>query len=1348
MTRVNSQVIKFSSILFISLIIVSQFSFLFAYLVLPFNSMGTNLDGIGNTPVTGKSINLTSTTGIVNETGDSLPIILAQNISQSMIIDNPVRIIGDTKYFNMPINTSSPNWQISSTNISISDLGADNVSYYVENYPEEVASNQNFWDVLCAQEFKISTDVRISNFSFFIQDGEALAGNRYWSVAILNSTRSVLTNFITYPALNLTNEVIKQVMPTTKTQAHWETFDMGDVRINASDTYIDPQGYAHFFAVIKMQASLIPSKYTYLANDQTNGDAGAAWAGIMFGPFPLFVSFIEGDFCLQVGMSPVNDPPSIADLGIKIVNPLPLPFVNETNEYGFQKQDGVVAFNLSPTVAMTPCQNFTLTETGRVKNITLYLKVQSQMFAPLMAVIMKSNATNTGPDIGSTVAEFDQNLVDFSDYFVTNLAPGEPDFVGWHTFTFLDPPQLDAGMYWWAMLAITNGTTNGNVTLYGNDTAPLKNVWSLNNTLEITGGVNVGWQNTQKVDYTYACVVGVTYGEGFLEFTNNSWVNDTRWTPDAQGIYTFELISKWLGGISFNASAFCLIISETTAVTQFLANEEWNYALWNATCTADFPFPSVDDQDIINATIPFWNLTGIFRDSILHADWTTSISNGNRTLQVRNATSGNWRIDANTTTLSSEVVHLKKEGIQYNPATNGTIFDDYRFNVSITGQTSGNIRVVGLYPYPNNFTTFELSQSIAGPGPELHNVSFDWQPSIDPLAIGGTYRFLMLWENGSFAAINNYTFEILPNPTNLTLIQNVARNPYVNDTTQSITVLYNETRRTENVSGAIIGATLAGKPLDWEDVYFRTQNQPDRGKYRIEINTTGLSTGSYSLEAWAYKPGYENQSMTSILIQVEPVPTNLTSLKQNYTTLQDEEITLTVSYTDLFHVAPIDWAIVNYTIFNSTFTRNGTLPRVFPGESLYSKDVDLAGISPNISAYKINVSATATDCNPRFILLDLYIQNKTSTEILILDPDEPQMLIEGQELTIQILLRDAVNLTGIEGATVRFVFTGKLNEKFAVTDGNGIATLVINVPGEPTLGFTVHLDGTSLLAKTQTSFTFSITIISQTQLMLFIGLGVAAILAVVAASIFGVYSVRKRSKKKKRLEREAGFKKIQNKFIDVANIQHLLVIEKNSGANIYNYSLGESEYNADLISGFLQAISSFQVEFDKKGKQDKGYTLSYGDFTILLKDSDLIRAALILDAQPSEELRRNLDRFTQEFQSHYRPILVQWNGELTPFKTATYIVAKNLEISLIYPHRLTDLGRMVSRGKMPSGRVLSDLDRGLLKLANTIMITNKADYFYLPAFIEFADTRKESRLEIVGTIYNLIKRGYIDPVME
>ncbi|MHC1592357.1 MAG: hypothetical protein ACXQS8_09740, partial [Candidatus Helarchaeales archaeon] len=859
------------------------------------------------------TINFTSEFALVNESGNDVPLILAQNISQTQTIDTPSVKLGNLKYYDVTVNTS--NWDIKKTNLTVSNLNAENISEYIENYPEEVIGNQLsagslfFHDaVVAAMSIRISTDVRLTNLSFFIQDVSSV--NRTWSVTIFNSTLFMYYGLIPHPDRNITRQFSIEI-PSDKSHAHWDTFDTQDVvlEVNSSRTYVDQKGYAYYFAVIEMQAESTNTKYTYFANDTTNEDGGFAWYGVktkpLFGAHYIIPYYLAGDLCMKIGMSPVHEPPSVDDLGMKVINPEIDEAVNVTVESG--RADAMLnIYNYSNRLSILACQNFTIDTPGKIRNITLYMKVTGQIQSPISLLIMPPNATKDGPDMGNSPGDFAVRIIDISDPWAINLEPGSPDFIGWHSFVFSEAIQLEPGMYWWVLSVNTNNSSQGNATIYGNSSST-SDSWALNNTFDSNSGV-WDWKYSERLSGTFACIYGFLEGYEFLNFTNNSWESNATLNPDSNGFYTFKIISKWLGSISFDSTAFCRIQREQNATTRFEANVEWDFINWTVSTRTLFPFNTIDSQDLMNLTLPLWNITRVQNGPSIYDDWVLFTTTENQTLQVRNASSGEWTIIANHTNPYCEIGKYQKSGSDWEPVTNGTIFENYGFNMTLKSQSTGEARIIGLYPEPNNFTTFELTNNYpVGVSSSLDNLDFYWNPEEDPLVIGGTYQFLAYWKNGTHAAITNFTFFILPNPTNLTLITSFSRNPYVNDTSQSIIVLYNESRRAENISGAIIVAKLDNISLDWEDIYFKSQLEEDQGKYRIYLNTTGLAPGVYTLTAYAFKQGYENVSLTPIQITVDPLPTILTTFISNITQYEREQITVTVSFKDTFHDAAIDW---------------------------------------------------------------------------------------------------------------------------------------------------------------------------------------------------------------------------------------------------------------------------------------------------------------------------------------------------------------------------------------------------------------------------------------------------------
>jgi hypothetical protein len=129
-----------------------------------------------------------------------------------------------------------------------------------------------------------------------------------------------------------------------------------------------------------------------------------------------------------------------------------------------------------------------------------------------------------------------------------------------------------------------------------------------------------------------------------------------------------------------------------------------------------------------------------------------------------------------------------------------------------------------------------------------------------------------------------------------------------------------------------------------------------------------------------------------------------------------------------------------------------------------------------------------------------------------------------------------------------------------------------------------------------------------------------------------------------RIEQE----QIWQKFLNVLNIKHILIIDKESGLNLLNYAASGVDIDANLLSGFIQANITFS-EFGDVIKHKSGtffefqfYEFQYKNFNILLKDGNLIRLCLILDNKASDELKNNMFQFLEMFETSYHDELLQF----------------------------------------------------------------------------------------------------------
>ncbi|MFW9949596.1 MAG: hypothetical protein ACFFKA_05670 [Candidatus Thorarchaeota archaeon] len=169
--------------------------------------------------------------------------------------------------------------------------------------------------------------------------------------------------------------------------------------------------------------------------------------------------------------------------------------------------------------------------------------------------------------------------------------------------------------------------------------------------------------------------------------------------------------------------------------------------------------------------------------------------------------------------------------------------------------------------------------------------------------------------------------------------------------------------------------------------------------------------------------------------------------------------------------------------------------------------------------------------------------------------------------------------------------------------------------------------------------------------------------------IYKVNSIDKQLK----LERET----IWQKFLDVLNIKHIIIMDKGSGLTLLNYTVSGVNIDANLLSGFIQANITFSESKEVSDQyiiplfEHNYYEFQYKSFNILLKDGDHVRVCLILDHKASNKLKNHTFRFVEEFEQSFEDELVvfQDTGAID-FKEMINAIVESFNINLMFPMTL------------------------------------------------------------------------------
>ncbi len=857
-----------------------------------------------------------------------------------------------------------------------------------------------------------------------------------------------------------------------------------------------------------------------------------------------------------------------------------------------------------------------------------------------------------------------------------------------------------------------------NVTLYGAPDATGNSAVALNITATDTGS-GIEFQ-TEILPYDFATIIGFQPGKEFFN-VSQSWLYDTHLKPDRFGEFHFQILTRWLGPTSFNVTYIIELENNQFIEPLYHAIYQQETIWWNLSIQPTFPVTLLGK--IINVTIPLdWNVFNVTKNGQDHgaSNWSLNLIENKRVISIRNASDDRWTLWCNSTKYSTDFTIKKLIQGQYQPAVNATVYDRLQVNITIANQTDGHCYLTVFYP--NGESTFKNQTKIT-----MENTNLSWFPENDSAATGGNYTFVVHWSNGTEVGYNRQYFLFTPIPANFTLTSGLP-SPYVNDTSRSVIVHYNDSRGV-NIAGATISANLNGISLEWEDIFSKTLITQDRGLYRVKLNTIGLNSGqNYNLSMWAYKEGYENITLMLGNITVLPVPTSLLPNIENITQYEGELISFSCSFKDTFHGLDIDWASVNYSIISTPIT--GQLTGIMPGESVYiAESVLLENLIGRVTPYQIQINASAYNCESNSTIINLFVLNKTKTSLTLDIGDGP--FIQGRKMRIKATLINETSGFGIPNATIRFTFGDIILDQIAITDFMGIAEIEFSIPAEQFIIY-AWFDATTSTAQSFDSQ--EVSIITNTDLALWIGL-------IIGVCVVAIIAFRQLYVVPKRKRREEEYRKIAQKFQDVANLRHILILHRASSGCLYQQSFGD-ELDGDLISGFLSAISSFQTEL-KPGKLPQkevktgGFELSYQDYKILLFHGEHISLALIYEETLSEQFRIRAQLFVQEYESTYHKFLVTWRGDITPFKTSYQFIAEKLEISLIWPHKLHHPG--------PTEKI-SSLEFSLIQIADTIMKSQVMEYFFLPLVISMGQAGlPQSKLEVIATVYYLRQRNSFVP---
>ncbi len=599
--------------------------------------------------------------------------------------------------------------------------------------------------------------------------------------------------------------------------------------------------------------------------------------------------------------------------------------------------------------------------------------------------------------------------------------------------------------------------------------------------------------------------------------------------------------------------------------------------------------------------------------------------------------------------------------------------------------------------------------------------------------------------SGVYSEVNKNDILKIINITHVTSLNILANssNIFIYGKEAYITLQYYDLTSDVNISGADIEIWNNGT----QEFIFGTDYSYSElsGIYNITFNLREITPGFYNLTINASKP-YGG----SILYQSAEITFNFTlSLFNSRISVPEDYQNQIVYQEQFFEVIAIakddfqDIDILNATVlmnisnilFSSPFS---TLASNF---GWYRGIVNIGFLSPGLHTVVINMTAKGYISSETSINITVVERKITSIQFSTVFKD---YYVWGEGISLRVKLTEG----GVLLPNTQLIYeitenyeggASKITTLYCTTDTEGICESDYIVAECDSIQITVVFVGS--VSQRPSSNVQAVIDVQSTGEYYFnlIAPFLPFIIGGMAAAT-GIAVYRRHQKKKAReiLIEKAGL------YSDAYNIEYLLILHKITGGVLYQNDLAGLGFDANLIGGLLQAITSFSYGIQKKkvdGKETSKFLFDYADYKIMLRDGDLSRIALIVRTDPSENLSNFHALFIQQFEAKYKALLAQFSGDLRPFRESLELAKKVFRVNLLEAHAVKSPLPMKKMTPIQERMLNLSITFGLISERKVFNIQDLIKYL-VPIFPEL------SWEEIAGNIFELVEKGFLIPAKE
>ncbi|MFX0017146.1 MAG: hypothetical protein ACFFAK_01535 [Promethearchaeota archaeon] len=576
---------------------------------------------------------------------------------------------------------------------------------------------------------------------------------------------------------------------------------------------------------------------------------------------------------------------------------------------------------------------------------------------------------------------------------------------------------------------------------------------------------------------------------------------------------------------------------------------------------------------------------------------------------------------------------------------------------------------------------------------------------------------------------------------------NQTFNFYFNDTTndRGIEILTKSNIVVRDNSTGIIwtpGWELVNLTNGWYDLNISLTNK-NYGWYTLEVNASKFPNYGYDLSYFTFylRGNYSDIDLKSVSDpggQIESIGAGY-----NYTIFEGSDITVDLNITDLENNNKLVSTLADtYTVYyrNLNTGDNGTLANSFQIVSQNHRGfITTSNPALTIGNYEVNITVNKLNYEEVYFMFNLTVIGKYQANLTAVVPDSVNAGLPFTIIVKAEYFNGSVWLP-INDSTITIIpyyngIAGTSQEDPTNSTGE-IEFTIPTYSDTSTFNLTIQLSS----AYNHQEFTLEIsdiTIIPPSGLNLKEFLPYIIIAAIVVVGILGAVAIQRGVIAPKKREKARILNEVKTIFDDAINLEHILVLYKETGTCVYFKSYGSEQIDPELIGGFLTAVSSFGREMVA---QEALNEISYGDKMLLLADGEYIRIALVLTKKASLILRRNLREFINVYEETYKDVLPNWRGQLAHFRNSGQIVDDLLSTSIILPHQISYDFSSIKELKNPHSREV-------LKIAHSCCEEADRQFFFIATLLKEASERtNKDTAEIFMGIKELRDKKMLIPI--